>query len=99
MSIKIQPMEWCSNGETEAKMYRNVTLPGAWMVENTRKNINDVLKYVFIYLFFVLFYCPRGHGPIIDFTYVRFLCYTTPCDCLMHLGRRAPSARSPQDPT
>jgi hypothetical protein len=48
MSIKIQPMEWCSNGETEAKTYGNVTLAGAWIVENTRKNINDVLKYVLL---------------------------------------------------
>ncbi|KAF8959305.1 hypothetical protein BDZ97DRAFT_1761499 [Flammula alnicola] len=46
MGIKIQPMEWRSDGETEAKTYANATLPGARTVEDTRKNIDDVLKYV-----------------------------------------------------
>ena len=46
MGIKIQPMEWRSDGETDAKTYGNVTLPGAWTVEDTRKNIEDVLKYM-----------------------------------------------------
>ncbi|KAF8964919.1 hypothetical protein BDZ97DRAFT_2058247 [Flammula alnicola] len=45
MGIKIQPMEWRSDGETEAKIYGNATLPGARTVEDTRKNIDDVLKY------------------------------------------------------
>ena len=42
----IQPMEWRSDGETKAKTYGNATLPGARTVEDTRKNIDDVLKYV-----------------------------------------------------
>ncbi|KAF8813027.1 hypothetical protein BYT27DRAFT_7271948 [Phlegmacium glaucopus] len=46
MGIKIQPMEWRSDGETEAKTYGNATLPGARTVEDTRKIIDDVLKYV-----------------------------------------------------
>jgi len=46
MGIKIQPMEWRSDGETEAKAYGGETLPEARMVENTRKNIDDILKYV-----------------------------------------------------
>ena len=46
MGIKIKPMEWRSDGETDAKTYENVTLPGARTVEDTRKNIEDVLKYV-----------------------------------------------------
>lgn len=46
MGIKIQPVEWRPNGETEAKEYGSTTLPGALTVEDTRKNILDVLKYV-----------------------------------------------------
>ena len=46
MGIKIQPMEWRSNGEKEAKAYGGETLPGARKVQDTRKNIDDILKYV-----------------------------------------------------
>ena len=46
MGIKIQPMEWRSDSETNTKTLENVTLPGARTVDDTRKNIHDVLKYV-----------------------------------------------------
>ena len=46
MGIKILPMEWRSDGKTEAKAYGGETLPGSRMVEDTRKNIDDILKYV-----------------------------------------------------
>ena len=46
MGIKIKPMEWRTDGEAEAKAYGNATLPGARTVDDTRKNIDDVLKYV-----------------------------------------------------
>ncbi|KAJ3512375.1 hypothetical protein NLJ89_g3555 [Agrocybe chaxingu] len=46
MGIAIQPMEWRSDGATQAKTYGTATLPGALTVEDTRKNIHDVLKYV-----------------------------------------------------
>jgi hypothetical protein len=39
-------MEWRTDGETEAKTYGNATLPEARTVNDTRKNIDDVLKYV-----------------------------------------------------
>lgn len=44
MGIKILPMEWRSDGKTEAKAYGGETLPGSRMVEDTRKNIDDILK-------------------------------------------------------
>jgi len=46
MGIKIQPMEWRRDGETEAEKYGSATLPGALTVEDTKKKIHDVLKYV-----------------------------------------------------
>jgi len=46
MGIKIQPMEWRSDGEANAKTLGNTTLPGARTVDDTRKDIHDVLKYV-----------------------------------------------------
>jgi len=46
MGIKIQPMEWRSDGETNAKTLGNATSPGARTVDDTRKDIHDVLKYV-----------------------------------------------------
>ncbi|PPQ83151.1 hypothetical protein CVT25_005394 [Psilocybe cyanescens] len=46
MGVTIQPMEWRSDGETEAKTHGSVTCPGGRTVEDTRKNIHDVLKYV-----------------------------------------------------
>lgn len=46
MGIKILPMEWRSDGKTEAKAHGGETLPGSRMVEDTRKNIDDILKYV-----------------------------------------------------
>jgi hypothetical protein len=39
-------MEWRSDGETEAKAYGGEAIPGARTVEGTRKNIDDILKYV-----------------------------------------------------
>ncbi len=46
MGIKIQPMEWRLDGETEAKKYGSATSPGSLTVEDTKKKILDVLKYV-----------------------------------------------------
>ncbi|CAA7269834.1 unnamed protein product [Cyclocybe aegerita] len=46
MGVTIQPMEWRSDGVTQAKAYGTATLPGALTIEDTRKNIHDVLKYV-----------------------------------------------------
>jgi hypothetical protein len=46
MGIKIQPMEWRSDGETNANVLGNTTLPGARTVDDTRKDIHDILKYV-----------------------------------------------------
>jgi len=46
MGIKIQPMEWCLDGETEAKKYGSTATPGGLTVEDTKKKILDVLKYV-----------------------------------------------------
>ncbi|KAG5650581.1 hypothetical protein H0H81_011754 [Sphagnurus paluster] len=46
MGVKIQPMEWRSNGETEAKAYGRTTLSGAISVEETKKKISDVFKLV-----------------------------------------------------
>ncbi len=45
-AIKTQPMEWCSNRETDSKKYGSSTSPGALTVEDTKKKIHDVLKYV-----------------------------------------------------
>lgn len=46
MGVKIQPMEWRANGETEAKAYGRTTLSGAISVEETKKKISDVFKLV-----------------------------------------------------
>jgi hypothetical protein len=42
MGIKIQSLQWRSDGETEAKTYGNATLPGARTVEDTRKYIDEL---------------------------------------------------------
>ena len=46
MGIKIQPMEWRSDGQITAKNYGKETVAGARTVNDTRRNIEDVLKYV-----------------------------------------------------
>jgi hypothetical protein len=46
MGIKIQSLQWRSDGETEAKTYGNATLPGTRTVDDTRKYIDDFLKDV-----------------------------------------------------
>jgi len=46
MGIKIQPMGWRPDGEINAKALGNATLPGARTVDDTRKDIHEILKYV-----------------------------------------------------
>ncbi|TFK22426.1 hypothetical protein FA15DRAFT_706380 [Coprinopsis marcescibilis] len=46
MGIRIQPMEWLPDGETDAKGYGAAASPGALSVDATRINIRNVLKFV-----------------------------------------------------